>query len=498
MSDHPLDPIFHPRSIAIVGIPRNLQGVSSDFWYGLADLGYMDHGTLYPVNPNADEIDGIKAYPSLLDCPDPVDHVISAIPSRLAKELVEHCVQKRVRSLHFFTAGFAESGDEELAQLERELVETARAGGVRVLGPNCMGLYVPEERIAFFSGFPAECGNVFGIAQSGGNAMEIVNGLGRRGPRFSKVVSFGNGRDIAAAELFEYAATDDQTEIVVAYLEGVPDGQQLLRAIRACALHKPTIILKGGLSESGARAVNSHTASLAGSKEIFDAMCRQAGAIRVETMEELHDLTLAVATGMRSLRGDRAMLIGGGGGFSVLSADAIARHGIDLPPLLPETESALREFIPIAGNSIRNPIDASFFTTSDRRAAMEEVFRISAAASNIDFLFATLSSAPSSLRRGPGSAPEPTEPDELAELQRRRVAAGLEGLDEFAKLQEESGKVIVGVGWNERRDGVPPDELLMGAFERGVAVFSTVPRAARAVELLLQWRRSREGLPELF
>ena len=237
MSDHPLEPIFHPRSIAIVGIPRNLEGISSDFWYGLADLGYMEHGPVYPVNPNADEIGGIKAYPSLLDCPGPVDHVISAIPSRLAMELVEHCVQKGVRSLHFFTAGFAGSGDEELAQLERELVEAARAGGVRVFGPNCMGLYVPEERIAFFSGFPAESGNVFGIAQSGGNAMEIVNGLGRRGPRFSKVVSFGNGRDVAAAELFEYAATDEQTEIVVAYLEGVPDGQALLRAIRACAAH---------------------------------------------------------------------------------------------------------------------------------------------------------------------------------------------------------------------------------------------------------------------
>ena len=224
-----------------------------------------------------------------------------------------------------------------------------------MLGPNCMGLYVPSERITFQGEFPTEPGNVMVISQSGGNSMDIVHGLARRGARFSRAVSFGNGEDVDAADLFGYAAADPASEYVVAYLESSARGRATFEALRACARVKPTIVLKGGMTGAGGRAANSHTGALAGSREVFEAMCRQAGALLAETMEELHDLLIAAATNARLVRGPRALLLGGGGGFSVLAADSIARAGLDLPPLDDATTAELRELMPVAGNSIRNP-----------------------------------------------------------------------------------------------------------------------------------------------
>jgi len=151
VSEHPLDPVFHPRAIALVGVPEQLDGRGADFFLALLDQGFHERKPVYVVHPRAQAIRGIRAYPTLLACPDPVDHVISLIPRHLVSTLVDQCVEKRVRSLHFFTAGFSESGEEDMAAAERELAARARAGGVRVLGPNCMGLYIPEERIRKFA-----------------------------------------------------------------------------------------------------------------------------------------------------------------------------------------------------------------------------------------------------------------------------------------------------------------------------------------------------------
>ncbi len=331
MSKHPLDAVFHPRAIALVGVPANMQGRGAGFLEALLDQGYDEHKPIYLVHPRATEISGIRAYPTILDCPDPVDHVISLIPRTAVETLVEQCVQKGVRSIHFFTAGFSESGEAGMADAELALAARARAGGVRVLGPNCMGLYVPEERISFGMDFPTESGNVMMISQSGANASNVVAGLAPRGLRFSKVVSFGNGSDIAAPELFDYAASDPDTAVVLSYIEGVRDGRAFFEAVKRCAAVKPTIILKGGFTAAGARAASSHTGSLAGSSAVFDALCRQAGALRVDSLDELYDMTVAVTTRVREVRGPRAVLAGGGGGFSVLSADAIAHHGLELP-----------------------------------------------------------------------------------------------------------------------------------------------------------------------
>jgi acyl-CoA synthetase (NDP forming) len=493
-SDHPLDPIFHPRAVALVGVPANMQGRGAGFLEALLDQGFDERKPIYLVHPRATEIRGIRAYPSLLDCPDPVDHVISLIPRTAVERLVDDCVQKGVRSIHFFTAGFSESGESGMAEAERALAAKARAGGVRVLGPNCMGLYVPEEGLAFGLNCPRESGNVMMISQSGGHAGSVIGGLAPRGLRFSKVVSFGNGSDIAAPELFDYALSDPDTELVLSYIEGVRDGRAFFEAVKRCAAAKPTIILKGGFTASGARAANSHTGSLAGSSAVFDALCRQAGALRVDSLEELYDMAVAVTTSVRHIRGNRAVLTGGGGGASVLAADAIDRHGIALPDLPEETREALREWVPVAGNSVHNPIDAGF-VGDDRAGVADNVTAVAARAPGYDFVFASRGD----FRMGPdrpGAANEEIDADAATEREEQRRERSLEAARALARLQEETGRPVVAI---RREYAAEPAGVFHEEAQRlGLGTFFSVPDAARAVQRMLQWRAYREGLPELF
>ena len=214
-------------------------------------------------------------------------------------------------------------------------------------------------------------------------------GLAARGVRFSKGVSYGNGADLRAHDFLDYAASDPETQIVVAYIEGVRDGRRFLAALRRCAERKPTIVLKGGHTAAGARAADSHTASLAGSIEVFDAVCRQAGAIRAATMAELQDLVIALTTRLRDVRGRGVALIGIGGGFAVLSSDAIAQAGLDVPPLPGEVQAQLRSFIPVAGTSVRNPVDASLERGADRDRS-HRAYAAIARAAPIDVAFTAL------------------------------------------------------------------------------------------------------------
>ena len=465
---------------------------------------HLSHG-LYPVNPKLTEIAGLKGYPSLLDCPDPVDHVISQIPAHAVPEMVDQAIEKGVRSIHFFTAGFSETGDTERSGMEAEIVAKAKAAGVRLIGPNCMGLYVPGVGLAFMGGFPKEPGNVFLLSQSGANAGDIVGGLARRGVRFSKAVSYGNGADLDAQDFLDYAAADPQTEVVTAYIEGVKNGRAVFEALKRCAAVKPTIILKGGLSAAGARAANSHTGSLAGSVDVFDALCRQTGALRARDMDELHDMVVALTTELRTVKGRGVALVGGGGGFAVLSADAIAAEGLDTPPLPEDAQEKLREFIPVAGTSVRNPVDTNMMGGPDGRRRMRDTLTIVGESAPIDLIFATVGGWGG---RGPNPADSDSEPPTAVSggdsdpamqgssgspAERAREAAG-----DLGALQGRVGVPFVAV----QRDRGPSSSeasraFLEEAYFQNVAVFPTVARAARTVGRLLEWRARRTDLPEV-
>ncbi len=392
----PLDTIVDPESIALVGITVN----NPDHWTrtfldALLEFGFDK--PLYLVNPKGGEIRGLKVYSDVGDIPGRIEYVISTVPARASSALVYACAKKGVKVIHFCTAGFSEIGTEEGRELERQLVEAGRQTGIRLLGPNCMGPYCPGSRIAFEPSMPHESGPVGYVSQSGGNVNVLVRQSVPRGVRFSKVFSYGNASDINECDLLEYLASDPETRIIAMYLEGVRDGPRFKRALSNAVRAKPVVVLKGGVTEGGARAVHGHTASLAGKTSTWEALCRQTGAINVANLDEMADVLVTLRF-MQSPKGKRALLFGGGGGASVLMTDAFERNGLVVPPLPPEDVQKLREFSPDAGNILRNPLDysQSFF---DREMVLRAM-KIASSPDSIDFVVAFMCAAAAPSRVG--------------------------------------------------------------------------------------------------
>ncbi len=279
-----LEAIFQPRAIAVVGASANPESLGHDYVRCLLEYGYK--GAVYPVNPELSEVLGLTVYPSLRQVPGTVDYVISCIPASGVLDLVEDCRHVGVKAVHFFTARFSETGREDAALLEQELLRRTRSAGIRVIGPNCMGLYDPRQGISFRTDFPKEPGSTAFLSQSGGNAVELVHHGAQRGLRFSKVISYGNGLDLDEADFLDYFAQDSETTVIVAYIEGISDGRRFMAALRRAAAAKPVIVLKGGRTSSGTRAAASHTAALAGAQQVWRVALRQAGAMEVMRLGE--------------------------------------------------------------------------------------------------------------------------------------------------------------------------------------------------------------------
>ena len=351
-----LDTMFHPKSVAIVGASSNpLAWGGTSFLKRLIKLGF--EGRLYPVNPSDTEIQGLKAYPDIRSLPETPDLVIIAVPASAVPQVLEDCVATGVKNVHIFTSGFAETGLEEGRILDAEITGIIRQGGLRVVGPNCMGLYVPGSKLAYFGAEPVGSGSVAFLSQSGGHTEMLTEYAQDLGVYFSKAISFGNARGLQAIDFLEYLAQDPETGIIAMYLEGIREGNHFTRLVRSINRTKPVIIWKGGLTESGSRAVTSHTGSLVGEERVWDAFFAQTGAVRAGSLEEIIDMAM-VFLHLKPPRGRRALLVGGGGGNSVAMADICSREGLEVPHLTEETRKELNTFIRLAGNSARNPVDA--------------------------------------------------------------------------------------------------------------------------------------------
>ena len=379
---HPLDYLFHPRSVAVVGVSAD----ESRPWGGGAFVRALQAtgfpGPIYPVNPKVKKVLGLPCYPSLVDIPAPVDYVICSIPERGALRIVEDAAAKGVKAIHLFTAGFRETGDEERAELEQSVLDRARATGIRLIGPNCMGFYCPSSRISWWALFPMEPGKVAFVSQSGLNAEDLILYGSLRGIRFSKVISYGNAADLDESDFLEYCAADPETEVIALYVEGVRDGQRFLRALRAAAAAKPTVLLKGGLSEAGTRAAYSHTAALAGSPAVWEAAARQAGVVSVKSMDELEDAVVTFLFLASPPRRGVAIVLEGGGS-SVVAADAADRAGLAVPPLSQEVRAALRQFVPVAGTGLGNPVELPWMEDRER---FSKTIDVVASAPGIDLI----------------------------------------------------------------------------------------------------------------
>lgn len=469
----PLDFVFHPKSIAIAGVSARETPAfgGGGFVSSLQEIGFP--GPIYLVHPTAPAIRGLKCYRSLLDIPDEIDYVISSVNARLVPQLLEDAIAKHVRVLHLFTAGFGETGDIERGKMEQSLVARAHEGGVRIIGPNCMGLYVPSARLAMMGGQVAQPGPVGMVSQSGMNAGEFVRYAIPRGIRCSKVISFGNGADLKAADFLDYLTNDAETEIIVAYLEGIQDGPRLAKAIQRAGQAKPTAILKSGRTEAGSRAATSHTASLAGSLQVFDGLCRQAGVLRLESLEELVDIAVTFRF-VKQLDGPNVVVVGGGGGASVLAADDLAAAGLEVPALLPETQDELAKVTHEAGTSVRNPIDT---TSLWEDTGFEATLMPCAKAPNVDVLLYHTSF---------GGGPVSRQVDVHPRME-RQVAS-------LRKVQDESGTpVVVAI-----RPSVTVDafqharEFEELCWKAGLATYPSIARAGLALANLLEWQRRQQ------
>lgn len=377
-----LEYLFHPNSIAVVGVSSDLSRFRAGrlFTESLVDAGF--EGKLYPVGREGGKISGLETYHSLRDIPDTVDYAISAIPAQHIPQLIVDCASKGVRAIHLFTAGFSEIGNKEGAQRQIQTAALAQQMGIRIIGPNCMGLYCPKSRIAFHPDFPKESGTIGFLSQSGGNAIYAVREGASRGIYFSKVISYGNASDLNECDFLEYLTYDPDTKIISAYIEGINDGTPFVKALKKAAQSKPVIIYKGGATESGTRAVSSHTGALAGSGRVWDSLFKQTGAIQVHSMEELLDMLLLFKS-MSPPKGKATAILGIGGGRSVQAADDCSKAGLTVPLLPAETRRRLENlYASETGASFRNPVDMYFA----RWDLAQETIKVVANCDQIDLL----------------------------------------------------------------------------------------------------------------
>jgi len=466
-----LDEIFSPRGVAIVGVSSTGIGFATAVTIGLKAAKFP---SIYPINPKYTEVLDLPCYPNLQAVPGVVDHVIVSIPAESVLALLDDCSAKGVKSVHFFTAGFSESGYAKRIELERAMLAKAKAGGFRIIGPNCVGLFVPKARLVNWMGIPLEPGPISFISQSGGHAQNLPFYSSARGLRFSKVVSYGNALDVDESELMRYFSQDPETEIIAAYIEGVKDGRRFMKALKEAASRKPVVIYKGGTTEAGKRAAHGHTASLTSSVAVFDALCRQMNTIQVDDMDELIDVLVALRFANPKPRGTGVALVGAGGGPSVLASDEIERAGLHMPRLSLEVQEELKESLPIAGSIFNNPIDTPNMATPE---AIAVAMRVVSKVPDIHLIIYHMGFHPIS-RWGGGrfTTEEFLKPaiDALKEVQRVSVKPVILAL--FSALDMEGMKDFLAV---------------QKAFaEAGFPVFNSLRQAAKAMARVIAWNQA--------
>ncbi len=364
--------IFHPRTIAIVGVSAEEGGTGfgAGMLKSIMAMGF--EGKMFPVNPKGGSIAGLEIYKRIEDIPEIIDFAIIAVAARYVPSALAACLVKGAAGAEILSSGFSELGTEEGRELERQIQEIA-AGGIRVVGPNCFGIYCPASGITLLPGpdLSRESGPVAFIAQSGGMSIDLAHTGKWLGIRFSKMVSFGNGADLREAELLHYFAGDPETRVISMYIEGIKDGENFFSELKATASQKPVIVLKGGLSKAGARSVASHTASMGGSRVIWQSILKQAGAVQVNDTEELAQVSMAFSIlPPRSYRG--ISIVGGGGAIGVTASDIAETYGIDVPLFPPDLRERIGSILPRPGSSANNPIDVAnpFVSAQILREAM--------------------------------------------------------------------------------------------------------------------------------
>jgi acetyl coenzyme A synthetase (ADP forming)-like protein len=344
------------RSVAVVGASRDRSSIGGQLFHNL--LAEEFNGPVYPVNPKAEVVHGVPAYPSIEKVPGPVDVAFIVVPAAFVLEVARECGEKGVRGLVVISSGFAEVGGDGPAR-QRELVEICRAYGMRIIGPNCMGIVNtdPEVRLngTFASIFPPP-GRVGFLSQSGALGLAVMQHAAELGLGLSSFVSVGNKADISGNDLVAYWGEDERTDVILLYLESFGNPRRFARLAREVGRRKPIVAVKSGRSAAGARAAASHTGALLAASDVtVDALFRQAGVIRTDTLEQMFDVAELLAN-QPAPKGDRVAIVTNAGGLGILCADTCDANGLKVPPLSEATKAKLREFLPPEA-SVENPVD---------------------------------------------------------------------------------------------------------------------------------------------
>ena len=352
-----IESILNPKSIAVVGASNRPGSLGLAIFRNLLEAAYQ--GILYPVNPKAKSICGVKAYPNLVDIPDEVDMAVLIVPSEQVESVIELAARKGIKGVIVITAGFKEIGGHGV-ELEKKVQAMAKAHGIRMLGPNCLGVINTNKDVrmnATFSRLMPKPGNIALVSQSGAMCVAILDFAEGRNMGFSKFVSIGNKADINEVDLLRYLRDDPDTKVIIMYLEDITDGHAFIEAARDITLTagKPILALKAGRSPEGARAAASHTGSMAGSDTAYDAIFMQGGIQRVEGVSDLFNYTLAFST-QPLPKGSRIAIVTNSGGPGIMATDALIRPGITMAQLSEETKQKLRENLPPTA-SVNNPVD---------------------------------------------------------------------------------------------------------------------------------------------
>jgi acetyl coenzyme A synthetase (ADP forming)-like protein len=347
--------LFEPRSVAVLGASRERGKIGAEVLHNLISAGFQ--GRIFPVNPSATSIEGVPCYARLTDVPDEVDLAVIVVPAAAVPRAIEDCIAHGVRALIVITAGFSETGEEGRAR-EAALLERVREAGIRMVGPNCMGIVNTDPAVrlnATFAPIYPPQGRVALSSQSGALGLALLDYAARLNLGISTFVSVGNKTDVSSNDLVQYWADDPRTDVILLYLESFGSPGLFGRIARRIARRKPIVAVKSGRSRAGARAASSHTGALAASDTVVDALFRQAGVIRTGTLEELFDVATLLAH-QPVPRGRRVGIVTNAGGPGILAADACEAQGLELPPLAAATANALRSFLPAAA-SVQNPVD---------------------------------------------------------------------------------------------------------------------------------------------
>jgi len=347
-----LDAVLNPSSVAVIGASANPDKIGHKILKNIVEAGFS--GAVYPVNPRGGEILGLEAYPSVLDAPGDVDTAVVVVPARFVQGVMEECVQKGVKGAIIISSGFKDIGPEG-AELERQVLETAARGGIRVVGPNCQGVSNPVSGFCATWPLISQVGDVAVISQSGSIALEVPSFLVDNHLGYSKSVALGNKSDVDEADLIAWLSRDEGTRVIAVYTEGTDEGRKLMKAVRGASASKPVLILKGGKTEAGRKAVLAHTGSLAGSGEVFEAAVSQSGGFCVGSLEELLDAAKAFSM-LPVPRGPNLLVVTSSGGAGILASDASEKVGLNLPTLSRETVDRLNAVLPDYC-ILRNPLD---------------------------------------------------------------------------------------------------------------------------------------------